>query len=95
MRRLRFRIGTLLLLVIIAALATALWVQHERAARREAELQARLAESWPLLVEKRQMEALVKALEEQIAGLNAVAEAASLRSGQGRDGQPESATARP
>jgi hypothetical protein len=39
----RFRVGTLMLLVVIAALGTALVVQNNRAARREAELQAQLA----------------------------------------------------
>ncbi len=36
----RFRLSTLMLLVIIAALATALIVQSDRAARREARLHA-------------------------------------------------------
>jgi hypothetical protein len=45
----RFRLSTLMLLVVIAALGVALVVQHRRAARREAELEARLAESWPEL----------------------------------------------
>ncbi len=39
----RFRLGTLMLLVIIAALATALTVQQHRAARREAAMQAEIA----------------------------------------------------
>ena len=34
----RFRLSTLMLLVVIAALCVALLVQHDRAARREAEL---------------------------------------------------------
>jgi hypothetical protein len=38
----RFRLSTLMLLVVIAALVVALAVQQRRAARREAELQARL-----------------------------------------------------
>jgi hypothetical protein len=38
----RFRLSTLLLLIVIAALCVALVVQERRAARREAELQARL-----------------------------------------------------
>jgi hypothetical protein len=38
----RFRLSTLLLLVVIAALSLALVVQERRAARREAELQFRL-----------------------------------------------------
>ncbi len=40
----RFRLSTLMLLIMIAALGVALAVQQRRAARREAELQARLAE---------------------------------------------------
>jgi hypothetical protein len=38
----RFRLSTLLLLVIIAALSLALAVQQRRAARREADVQNRL-----------------------------------------------------
>jgi hypothetical protein len=38
----RFRLSTLMLLIVIAALSIALVVQHRRAARREAELQARI-----------------------------------------------------
>jgi hypothetical protein len=34
----RFRLSTLMLLIVIAALSIALVVQHHRAARREAEL---------------------------------------------------------
>lgn len=40
----RFRISTLMLLVVIAALSIALLEQGRRAARREAELRARIAE---------------------------------------------------
>jgi hypothetical protein len=39
----RFRLSTLVLLVVIAALSFALVVQERRAARREAELQFRIA----------------------------------------------------
>jgi hypothetical protein len=38
----RFRLSTLMLLIVIAALVVALLVQHDRASRREAELQAQL-----------------------------------------------------
>jgi hypothetical protein len=38
----RFRLSTLMLLIVIAALVVALLVQHDRATRREAELQAQL-----------------------------------------------------
>jgi hypothetical protein len=40
----RFRLSTLMLLIVIAALSIALVVQQQRAARREAELEARLAD---------------------------------------------------
>jgi urease accessory protein UreH len=40
----RFRIGTLMLIIVIAALGTALVVQHNRALRREAELKAKIRE---------------------------------------------------
>jgi hypothetical protein len=43
----RFRMSTLMLLVVIAALCVALLVRERRAARREAELQARVARAWP------------------------------------------------
>jgi hypothetical protein len=39
----RFRLSTLLLLVVIVALCFALGVQDRRAARREAELRAKIA----------------------------------------------------
>jgi hypothetical protein len=39
----RFRLSTLLLLVVITALVVALVVQHDRAARREVELQLEFA----------------------------------------------------
>jgi hypothetical protein len=47
----RFRLSTLMLLIVIVALGTALMVQHHRAARREAELQARLAEANAVVAE--------------------------------------------
>jgi hypothetical protein len=40
----RFRLSTLMLLIVLAALGIALVVHYRRAARREVELQARLAE---------------------------------------------------
>ncbi len=49
----RFRLSTLMLLIAIAALCIGLVVQHHRAARREADLQARLALSWPLFLKER------------------------------------------
>ncbi len=51
----RFRLSTLMLLIVIAALGVALAVQQRRAARREAELHARLtgAESKVFLLERR------------------------------------------
>jgi hypothetical protein len=52
----RFRLNTLLLLVVIAALVIALVVQH----RREVELRARLAQSWPLFLDKQGTEEGIK-----------------------------------
>ena len=40
----RFRLSTLMLLIVLAALGIALVVHYRRAARREVELQARLEE---------------------------------------------------
>ena len=57
----RFRLSTLMLLIVIAALGTALVVQQRRAARREAELQARLAQAQPLF-SKLQEDAIMKRL---------------------------------
>jgi hypothetical protein len=53
----RFRLSTLMLLIVIAALGIALVMQHRRAARREAELQARLngAESKVFMLEQRNL----------------------------------------
>lgn len=63
----RFRLGTLMLLIVIAALSLALVVQHHRSARREAELQARLAQSWPLFLKQQgedvQMRRIVEAMQ--------------------------------
>ncbi len=39
----QFRLSTLMLVIVIAALCVALFVMHNRATRREAELQAQLA----------------------------------------------------
>lgn len=52
----RFRMSTLMLLIVIAALGIALMLEHRRASRREAELQARLAQSWPLFLKLQQTE---------------------------------------
>ena len=38
----RFRLSTLMLLIVIAGLCVALMVQHNRSSQREAELQIRL-----------------------------------------------------
>lgn len=40
----RLRLSTMMLLIVLAALGLALVVEYRRAARREVELQARLAE---------------------------------------------------
>jgi hypothetical protein len=58
-----------MLLIVIAALCVALVVQHGRAARREAELQARLAQSWPLFLKQqrddRQMRLHIEAMQQR------------------------------
>jgi competence protein ComGF len=56
----RFRLSTLLLLIVIAALSIALVVQHVQTSRREAELQARLAQSWPLFLKQQREEGLLR-----------------------------------
>jgi hypothetical protein len=52
----RLRLSTLMLLIVIAALCVALVMQH----RREAALQARLAQSWPLFLKQQREEALLR-----------------------------------
>src|SRR5262249_7576457 len=68
----RFRLSTLLLLVVIVALVIALVVRERRAARREAKLQAeianlqaRLAQSWPVFL-KQQQNARIKVMIEDM-----------------------------
>jgi hypothetical protein len=56
----RIRLSTLMFLIVIAALGVALVMQR----RREAELQARLAQSWPLYLKQRREEALLRQLVE-------------------------------
>jgi hypothetical protein len=56
----RFRLSTLMLLIVIAALGGGLTVQHHRASRREAKLQARLAQSWPLFVKQQREDAQMR-----------------------------------
>ena len=58
----RFRLSTVMLLIVIAALCLALVVQQRRAARREADLQARLAQSWPVYLTQQREEALLRRL---------------------------------
>jgi hypothetical protein len=53
MRRIRLR--TFMLLVVIAALSLALMAQRQQAARREAALQARLAEANAVVAERYQL----------------------------------------
>ena len=57
----RFRLSTLMLLVVIAAQSTTLVVQHERSVRREAELDAKIKrlEAVKLWMEFHGMEGLV------------------------------------
>ena len=58
----RFRLSTLMLLIVIAALVVALAVQQQQAGRREAKLQARLAQSWPVYLKQQREEALLRRL---------------------------------
>lgn len=73
----RFRLSTLMLLVIIAGLCTALVVQDRRAARRDAEHQAQLADALnatkPLEKDISYMKPYIKYLEGQISRLNQAA----------------------
>jgi hypothetical protein len=62
----RFRLGTLMLLIVIAALTFARVVQHDWAARREAKLQARLAQSWPVFLKKQQRDIEIQRLDEEM-----------------------------
>jgi hypothetical protein len=56
----RLRLSTLMLLVVIVAPSIALGVQQRQAARREAEQQARLVQSWPLFLKKQKTEEEIK-----------------------------------
>jgi competence protein ComGF len=58
----RFRLSTLMLLIVIAALGIAL----VRSTRREAELQARLTQSWPLFLKQKSEEARIRLYIEAI-----------------------------
>ena len=60
----RLRLSTLMLVVVIAALGTALVVQQRRASRREAQLRAQLAQSWPVFVKQKQYNKMMKAQHE-------------------------------
>jgi hypothetical protein len=60
----RFRLSTLMLLIVIAALCVALFVRERRAARREAELQTRLARSWPAFLRERALTKAVNDIQE-------------------------------
>ncbi len=72
----RFRLSTIMLLIAIAALGVALVVRERRAARREAKLQAemanlqaRLAQSWPVFLKHQRntdMNLMMKAMEQRI-----------------------------
>ena len=65
----RFRLGTLMLLVAIAALVDALVVQHDRASRRIALLEAVAApalKSSEMIVEKRSGELQIKRLKKGV-----------------------------
>ena len=51
----RCRLSTLLLLIAAVALSVALYVREHQVALAEAELEARLAKSWPLVVRRRKL----------------------------------------
>lgn len=63
----RLRLSTLLLLIVIAALSITLVVQERQAARREAELQARLADSWELSLDQRKIAEMIVRLQRMLA----------------------------
>lgn len=60
----RFRLSTLMLLIVIVALSIVVVVQQRRAARREAELEARLAQSWPLFLKQQREDAQLRRMVE-------------------------------
>ena len=51
----RFRLSTLMLLIVIVGMAAALLVQHQRAAQREADLRAAFAENRQFLARTEQL----------------------------------------
>jgi hypothetical protein len=51
----RFQLSTLMLLIVIACMAAALVVQHQRAARREADLRAAFAQNRQFLARQQQL----------------------------------------
>jgi hypothetical protein len=75
----RFRLSTLMLLIVIASLCVALVVQHHRAARREAELQARLADSWELSLDQRRIAEMIVRLQGMLAKRQAAESKSILR----------------
>jgi hypothetical protein len=56
----RFRLSTLMLLIVIAAQGVALLMQR----RREAELQTRLAQSWPLYLKQQREQSQLRLIIE-------------------------------
>ena len=58
----RFRLNTLMLLIVITALCVGIVVERDRAVRARAQLQARLALSWPLYVQQQKVAAEVQHL---------------------------------
>ena len=77
----RFRLGTLMLFVIIAALATALTVQQHRASRREAAMQAEIA-SLRAASTQQQKAAYMAEIKALAAGSQAALARSDLLSGQ-------------
>jgi hypothetical protein len=67
----RFRLSTLMLLIVIAALSLTLVVQQRQATRREAELRAQLARFLPVVLPPQKQKAmlnLIKRLNMQLSG---------------------------
>jgi hypothetical protein len=62
----RFRLSTLVLLIVIAALGMDLLIQFNRAFRRDAELRARLAQPGPLFLKQQREDAELRAYIEEM-----------------------------
>jgi hypothetical protein len=68
-----------MLLIVIASLCVALVVQRHQSARREAELQARLADSWELSLDQRKIAEMIVRLQGMKANPQAAESTSLLR----------------